>query len=142
MCNQLDIKTKFGIKIYAQNADIGPPLGTILGNFGVNATKFSKEFNEMTSDISFFLKLRTTITIFDNNTFAIKLNIPSTGFLVSLYKYEKIYKVNGREYTVDVIHLYDVLLLCKMKLPKMDLSSALRMISGTLGAGNVVIIFD
>ena len=41
---------KVSIYLRAQMAESGPPLGTVLGNLGVNTVKFCKEFNDFTKD--------------------------------------------------------------------------------------------
>lgn len=46
---------KISLFLRAQSVDSGPPLGTILGNLGVNTVKFCKDFNEFTKDIPIIL---------------------------------------------------------------------------------------
>ena len=65
----MEIKNKLNIYILAQQADAGPPLGTILGNLGVNSTNFCKEFNSYTQDLPNFLILSVTIHVFNNKSY-------------------------------------------------------------------------
>jgi len=53
-----EYKIILNIYIRSNSAEAVPPLGTTLGNIGVNALKFCKEFNEFTKDLPnyFFIK--------------------------------------------------------------------------------------
>ena len=59
--------------IRANMAEAGPPLGTTLGNVGVNTLKFCKEFNEFSKDLPnfFILKVNCTNVTFQFNAFRI-----------------------------------------------------------------------
>ena len=47
--------------IKAGKAEAGPPLGTVLGNLGVNSSKFCKEFNAFTENLPSYFKLKVNI---------------------------------------------------------------------------------
>jgi len=51
----LEVKNVVFLFIRSQHAESGPPLGTVLGNIGINAVKFCKEFNEYTKDLPSYL---------------------------------------------------------------------------------------
>lgn len=57
-------------KIYlrAQSADPAPPLGTVLGNLGVNTNTFCTAFNLFTKQLPAYFSLKVTIYIFENRT--------------------------------------------------------------------------
>jgi ribosomal protein L11 len=93
----MEIKNKLNIYILAQQADAGPPLGTILGNLGVNSTNFCKEFNSYTQDLPNFLTLSVTIHVFNNKSYKFFINELPLGKLVSLFKTEKITEIQGKE---------------------------------------------
>lgn len=70
--------------IRAQSAESGPPLGTVLGNLGVNAVKFCKEFNEFTSDLPNYFVLPVHIYIYNDRSFSFRVFEPSLNDLLSL----------------------------------------------------------
>ena len=57
-------RIKFSMFLRAKNVDSGPPLSTILGNYGVNTIAFCKEFNEFTKELPnyFLLEIKLRIT--------------------------------------------------------------------------------
>src|SRR5450432_3627835 len=74
------------IFLRAKMAESGPPLGTILGNLGINTIKFCKEFNDFTLDLPNYFKLRVSIIVFENKTFSFSIRISTVGFILSLLK--------------------------------------------------------
>jgi len=81
------IKRKIKLYIFAQSAESGPPLGTVLGNLGINAVKFCKEFNEITADLPNYFKLSVEINYYENNSYDIFIGDPSIGYIISLLKF-------------------------------------------------------
>lgn len=75
--------------IKAGQAESGPPLGTILGNIGVQTVKFCKEFNEFTKDLPTYFLSRVKIIITENKSFSFSVEQPSIGFIISLLKKEE-----------------------------------------------------
>src|ERR1700748_302341 len=89
---------KLTLYIKAGQAESGPPLGTILGNIGVQTVKFCKEFNEFTKDLPIYFLLRVKIIIPENKNFTFSVEMPSIGFIISLLKKEeKIKKKDGTD---------------------------------------------
>ncbi len=52
-----DIKYTKRCYLMSQKAEAVPPLGTILGNIGVNTIKFCDEFNLVTKDLPNYFSL-------------------------------------------------------------------------------------
>jgi len=71
-----DVKHIINITIKAQSAESGPPLGTVLGNIGVNAIKFAKDFNEFTVDLPNYFKVNVKIFIYINNNYKFIVKMP------------------------------------------------------------------
>jgi large subunit ribosomal protein L11 len=68
-------------------ATTGPPLGPLLGQFGVNTPSFCKQFNEATSIFSSLIKgklilLSVKVVIYDDKTLGFVVQKPHTSFLI------------------------------------------------------------
>lgn len=133
-------------KIYlrAQSADPAPPLGTVLGNLGVNTNTFCTSFNLYTKNLSSYFSLKVTIFIFENRTASFVANLPSIGFILSLLKFNKVIKVRVHdrvhEKTVSCVKLYSLLKLARLKFPYLPLKSSLSIILGSVKSMNLVIV--
>jgi large subunit ribosomal protein L11 len=85
----LEIKTTITIYILAQKAENTPPLGTVLGNLGVNAIKFCSEFNEFTKGLPEYLTCSVNIIIFENKSFKFSIKQPPLSSVINLVKFER-----------------------------------------------------
>jgi ribosomal protein L11 len=129
---------KLILYIRANSAKIGPPLGTTLGNIGVNTAKFCKEFNDYTKDLPDYFLLKTTINIIENKNFTFSVDLPSIGFIISLLKKEEVFKdKNGTTHNNSYILLEDFIQLTKFKLPNYNFKKALKIVKGTLLSANI-----
>jgi len=129
---------KLTIYIKANGAESGPPLGTTLGNIGVNTIKFCKEFNEFTKDLPNYFLLRVSIVITENKSFTFTTDLPSIGFLIYLLKKEEILKNKDGVVTHNsYILLEDLLRLAKFKFPTFDIKKSSKIIKGTLLSANI-----
>lgn len=140
-----DIKYKKSIYIRAQSADAAPPLGTILGNIGVNTINFCTAFNIYTKQLPNYFLLGVNIVIFDNRTFSFSVKLPSIGFILSLLKFERTIKVKVNDRLNDKIivcvKLSSILQLAKLKFGKIDYCS-LKVLKGTLYSMNLIVVKD
>ncbi len=120
------------IYIRSQNADPAPPLGTILGNLGVNTTNFCTTFNLHTKNIPAYFLLKTKISIFDNKSTSFVISQPSIGFLLNLLKFEQSFKFRTANRTNEkvliCIRLYDLIKLAKFKFFELPLDQSFKMI--------------
>lgn len=131
---------KLVIYIRANSAKSGPPLGTTLGNIGVNTMKFCKEFNEYTKDLPNYFLLKVTILITENKSFTFSVELPSVGFIISLLKKEEIFKdKNGTTQHLYYITLEEFLKIAKFKFPNYDFKKSLRIIKGSLLSANILV---
>jgi large subunit ribosomal protein L11 len=133
-----EIVIKLTIYIRANSAESGPPLGTILGNIGVNTVKFCKEFNEHTKDLPNYFILRVCIIISENKSFTFTIELPSIGFLIYLLKKEETLKNKDGVVTVtNYIYLEDLLKLSKFKFPNYDIKKSSKILKGSLLSANI-----
>jgi large subunit ribosomal protein L11 len=136
----MDIKFKIIIYIRANSADAGPPLGTTLGNIGINALKFCKEFNEFTQDLPNYFLVKVEIKIFENKSYTFLLFLPSIGYFLSILKKEEIIKdQNGYIYNIQYIDSIEFFKLVKFILPTYPLQKATSIIYGTLLAAGITL---
>jgi ribosomal protein L11 len=131
------VQHKINVFIRSQQAEPGPPLGTVLGNLGLNATKFCKEFNEFTEELPAYFYLQVEISILDDKSFAIKAALPSIGFILSLLKQERILKRGPKETIEYFVHSSDIVELAMLKLPQEPLERAVPIICGTALAADL-----
>jgi large subunit ribosomal protein L11 len=129
------------IYIQSQNAESGPPLGTVLGNFGINSVKFCKEFNEFTNELPSYIKVSVTLFVEEDKSYVFTVKGPSIGFLLSILKKEQVVKnVDGSTTTFYVITIEDFLKICKFKFPLLDLKVSVPIVLGTIRGSGISII--
>jgi large subunit ribosomal protein L11 len=129
---------KLTIYIKANGAESGPPLGTTLGNIGVNTVKFCKEFNEFTKELPNYFMLRVSIVIAENKGFTFSTSLPSIGFLIYLLKKEETLKSKDGVTTTNLyIYSEDLLKLAKFKFPNYDIKKSSKIIKGSLLSANI-----
>ena len=136
----MEVKYTLNLYIVAQTADAGPPLGTILGNLGVNSSNFCKEFNALTQDLPNYLTVSITVSIFTNKTFKIQINDLPLGKLMALLKVEKSIIVKQQELVQGYISLQNIIQLALFKFPNMKLNQSLPTVLGTIKSSNLLIV--
>lgn len=126
------------IYIRAGLAESGPPLGTVLGNIGVQTVKFCKEFNDFTKDLPSYFLLKVRIVIGENKNYTFTVAAPPLGFIISLLKKEeKIKKKDGSEEIFLFILLEDLVKLAKFKFPDMHIERSINIIKGSLYSSKI-----
>jgi large subunit ribosomal protein L11 len=126
--------------IKAGQAESGPPLGTILGNIGVQTVKFCKEFNDFTKELPTYFLLKVKIDIAENKTFIFNIQMPSIGYIISLLKKEeKIKKKDGTELVINYIFFEELVKLAKFKFPELNLERSIKIIKGSLYSSKIQI---
>jgi len=82
----MSMVTKNSIELYirAKSAETGPPLGTVLGNLGINTVKFCNEFNEFTKDLFDCFLLRVKIYVKADKSFLFFVYEPPLFSLINL----------------------------------------------------------
>jgi len=127
-----DIKYIKKCYLMSQKAEPVPPLGTILGNIGVNTIKFCDEFNQFTKELPNYFSLKVTILIFENKTFKFFIKKPSTSFLMNLLKFEKkikiLFKNRLNDKILNCIKLRDLIQIAIFKYPNINIDKTLPII--------------
>lgn len=138
----MDLKFKIITYIRANTAESGPPLGTTLGNIGINAIKFCKEFNEYTQDLPNYFLLKVQINIFENKSYTFLIFLPSIGYFISILKKEEIIKdLHGFMYSNWYLTSSDFFKLVKFILPSYNLQQSIKIVSGSLVSANINLKF-
>lgn len=123
-----------------------PPLGTILGNIGVNTINFCEEFNNYTKNLPNYFLIQVKIDIFENKSFKFFIKKSPTGFLINLLKFEKKIKVphfdRVHENIIFCIKSEDIIKLALFKFPNAKLNKSIAIILGTLKSMDISIDLD
>lgn len=101
------------VYIQSQSAEAAPPLGTILGNVGVNSEKFCNEYNKFTLNLPSYLVVKVKININENKTFSFILESISITYILKLLKFKNIIKVRVfdriHDKEINCVRLKDIL---------------------------------
>lgn len=142
--NGVPIKHAVDIFIKSNGAETGPPLGTILGNLGINSAKFCKEFNEFTKFLPNYFVLKVRIFIFENRSYSFFIKAPSSSFILSSLKIEKSVKIwyfdRMHSRFMFCVRLMDLLKLTKFKFFTLPINKSMSMLWSTAKSAAFVII--
>ncbi len=126
-------------------ATTGPPLGPLLGQFGVNTPSFCKQFNEATSVFSSLMKnklvlLSVKIIIYDDKTLGFVVQKPHTSFLIKQLRK----KLSSSNQALYVLSLEDVFKIVHFKFNGVNNSKLLfkfsRVVLGTAASMRTIIV--
>lgn len=144
------ILAKLKVYLLAGEAKATPPLGPLLGQYGVNTVQFCKEFNEATEGfLDFFtqdtfseaaltsFELIVYIYVYDDRKFAFDVQKPSTSFLLRLLS--AVDKGNPRMLKFS-LSSFDLIRIALFKYPTDKLYSSSLMIKGTARSIGIRII--
>lgn len=133
-------------KIYlmANGAEPAPPLGTILGNIGVQASPFCIQFNNKTSELPSYFLLKVTIYISTNKSTQFTVDLPSITYFLGLLKFDRTIKIRltdrFHEKIISCIDLYSILQLTKLKFPNKPLHLAFKIILGSVHSMGLTVV--
>lgn len=135
----------FSISLRSSKVEAGPPLSTILGNFGINTVKFVKDFNEFTKELPDYFLLVVFIYIYSDKSYKFILNIPSISLLLRLVSFDKDFLVKGsggyRPLKYKVIYFKDIYFISIFKFGYFN-DKTLRLILGTIQSMDLNVISD
>lgn len=126
------------IFIRANSAEATPPLGTVLGNLGLNSIKFCKEFNEFTADLPNYITLGVSVTVLLNRTYSFKIiSGPTMGQLFFLLKQRK--ERVSRKFTISLKTLVQLTIY---KFPNIPLKYTIPVVMGMIKAANMSVYYE
>jgi ribosomal protein L11 len=115
----IQIVKKFSIFLRSNKVESGPPLSTILGNFGINTVKFVNDFNDYTKDLPDYFLLVVNVTIYTDKTYWFDVSEPTVSLLLRLVSIEKDFLVKGSggyiSNSFKVICVHDIVLISFFK---------------------------
>lgn len=137
-----NIKSKLKLLIKGGSATPAPPVGSTLGQHGVNIMEFCKQFNAKTADRK-GETIPVVVTVMKDRTFSFVLKTSPTSELIC--KKINITKGSARpnENKVGKIALSDIVEIAKIKLPDLnarDLAGATKIVAGTARSMGVEVI--
>jgi ribosomal protein L11 len=144
MIEGLEIKHKKILYLQSNNLEPVPPLGTILGNLGVNTIKFCEEFNKYSNKLPNYFVIKTYIYVYENRTFSFLSNDFSLTYAIKILKFNKNIKTfflnKYYEKVISCIYLKDILYLIFFKYPKNNLKNIISIFLGVLRSMKIKII--
>lgn len=150
MCNKLSAKEiNIKLQIPAGEAIVDIPIGPALGQYGVNATQFCKEFNEETLDLKFFFDNESEeedfggftvvadIYIKEDRSYRFTLGKPTTSFLL---KYMSDVSSGCSSEVAGSITVTELFYIAQFKFPNLPYKLSCSMVLGTARSIGVKII--
>jgi large subunit ribosomal protein L11 len=138
-----EILNSFSISLRMGKIEAGPPLSTILGNYGLNTVKVCKELNEYTKELPIFFLLEVKVIIYIDKSYKFIVFEPSTSSLLRLVSLKKeiLIKASGGKKikNVDSVYLKDIYLISLFKFGNC-FDSSLKSVYGTLSSLNLYVI--
>ena len=136
------IKTTIKLQIKAGEANPAPPIGPILGQYGLNISDFCNKFNEATKDKRGDV-IPVEIYVYEDRTFDFKLKTPPASYL--LKKATGIKKGSGRPHKDKVGSITKAQLkeIAQKKMPDLNANSleeAIRITEGTAKSMGIEVV--
>lgn len=137
----MEVKHRLQLYIQSQTADAAPPLGTVLGNLGVNTVTFCKEFNAYTAELPSYFTLSVRIEVFSNRSYRFSLGPLPLGSLLPLLSTEIPLAKGQKHGPYRSLPLRQAIQLARWQYPTLDLPRSLPLLLGTLRSARILIAF-
>ena len=129
------------LQIPAGKATPAPPIGSVLGPFGINLMGFTKEFNEKTrADMG--MVIPTVITIYADRSFSFVLKTPPAPFLIKKACGIESASATPNTNKVATLSKADCRKIAEQKMPDLNAGSieaAMSMIAGTARSMGILV---
>lgn len=126
----IKIIKKIKLNLDAGKATPNPPIGSILGQYGINIISFCNEYNKKTQPF-LGLKIPVSIILNQNKSINILLHIPTLSFLIIYFSLNNIITIEKIKKILE-IKIKEFYPISKKK--------CLSMIKGTLKSMNIKLI--
>lgn len=136
---ETEVLRKVRFLVPAQNASISPPIGPILGQFGINIMDFCKQFNERSKYIEQDVLVFVDLTLFKNKSFVFNIRTPPISFLINEENSDM--EENLIPTYVNLSSLYKILKVKKFDSPISEIS-LMRSFVGTMRAMHIRVCND
>ncbi|MCL2522289.1 MAG: 50S ribosomal protein L11 [Erysipelotrichales bacterium] len=130
------------LQIAAGKATPAPPIGSSLGQAGVNIPSFCQQFNDASKDKAGFI-LPTVITVYDDRSFSFVLKTPPAAYLLKRAANIESGSGSAKKTKVATLKRAQVEEIAKMKLVDLnayDLDAATKIIEGTARNMGIVVV--
>ena len=136
------VKAVVKLQLDAGKATPAPPVGSVLGPYGINLPSFTKEFNEKTAAQAGYI-IPVVITIYEDRSFTFELKTPPTAVLIK--KTIGLDKGSGKpnKQKVGKITKEQVKKIAETKMPDLNassLESAMSMVAGAARSMGVEVV--
>lgn len=133
------VQKVLNLEIPAGKAQPAPPLGPMLWANGVNIGEFTKEFNWKTSEMmqqfgGFDVKVKCSLTIYNDRSFDVEIGYPVTSNLVLWKMKQKKWSGEPNKSKIGTISRKDLAEIAEMKMDDFnakDVVGAVKIIEGT-----------
>ncbi len=129
------------LQIPAGKATPAPPIGSVLGPYGINLMGFTKEFNEKTrADMGMIIP--TVITIYADRSFSFVLKTPPAPFLIKKACGIESASATPNTNKVATLSKADCRKIAEQKMPDLNAASieaAMSMIAGTARSMGILV---
>lgn len=129
------------LQIPAGKATPAPPIGSVLGPYGINLMGFTKEFNEKTrADMGMIIP--TVITIYADRSFSFVLKTPPAPFLIKKACGIDTASATPNTNKVATLSKADCRKIAEQKMPDLNAASieaAMSMIAGTARSMGILV---
>lgn len=137
-----EVKARLKMKLSGGAATPAPPVGSMLGQHGVNLMDFCKKFNAATADRK-GQTVPVVVTVFVDKTFEFVAKTPPTSELIK--KKINLAKGSARPHEVKVgkITMADIEEIARIKMPDLNaftLEQAMKMIAGSARSMGIEVV--
>jgi large subunit ribosomal protein L11 len=134
----LAVKHRLQLYIQSQSADAAPPLGTVLGNVGVNTVAFCKEFNAATANLPPFYTIPVRVEVYSNRTYRFEIFRPTLNSIIRLLA-KPLATPKGKKGIYRCLRLREAVLLARWQFPALELRKSLPVVFGALASGRIYV---
>lgn len=137
---QVDLLRSLKFIVPSQNATVSPPLGPVLGQYGINIMDFCKQFNERSKNIDLDVLVLVDLKLFKNKNFVFIINKPPVSFLVNETNFFVVDDFIPK--FVDLTSLYKIVQIKAKTVSEVHKKSCFFSILGTLRSMHIKICND